>query len=127
MRLNFVLYRGREPAIRLLSIQKANFAVARFPPSSRTPKLTTGCKPLLDIASRQYLCFEKHLLLSGRRNPDLLGACIDTKRDCLFVPTAAIKQLDRKGNHFCHFRLALLQEQACSSSLAGHERLPMTI
>src|SRR2546422_2468544 len=120
MDLNFVLHRGREPAIRLLSIQKANFAVACFPTSSRPPKLTTGCQQLLYIASRQYLCFKKHFLLSGSRNPDLVCAYIDTKRDGLFVTTAAIKQLDRKGNHFCHFRLALFQEQACFSWLTWH-------
>src|SRR5712692_5619853 len=120
MRLNFVLHRGREPAIRLLSIQKANFAVARFPPSSRTPKLTTGCQHLLYLASRHYLCFEKHFLLSGSRNPDLSGACIDPKSDGLFVPTAAIEQLDRKGNHFYHSRPALFQEQACFSWLTWH-------
>jgi hypothetical protein len=110
MRLNFVLYRGREPAIRLLSIQKANLSVACFPPSSRTPKLTACGQQLLYIASRQYLCFEKDLLLSGSGNPDLPCACIDTQGDRLSVTTAAIKQLDRKGNHVCHFRLAPLQE-----------------
>src|SRR6266700_1602201 len=127
MRLNFMLHGGREPAIRLLSIQKANFAVPCLPVSSRTPKLTARGKHLLNIASRLHFSLKEHVLLSGCRDANMVCAGIHTKRYLLFVATAAIKQLDRERNHPHHLRFVLLQEQACFSWLTWHQRLPVTI
>jgi len=57
----------------------------------------------------------------------MVCAGIKTKRDFLFVATAAKKELDRERNHPHNLRLARLQEQACLSWLAGHERFTVTI
>src|SRR6266581_4276394 len=80
MRLNFMLHGGREPAIRLLSIQKANFAVPCLPVSSRTPKLTARGKHLLNIASRLHLSLKEHVLLSCCRDTNMVCACSKLQR-----------------------------------------------
>jgi len=127
MALNFVLHRGRKPAPRFVPVQESCLAIACLPVSPRTTELTARGKQLLNIASRLHFSLKEHVLFSGCRDTNMVCASINTKRDFLFVATAAIQELDRERNHPHNFRLALVQEQTCLSWLAGHERFTVTI
>jgi len=127
MAINFMLNRGRKPALRFVPVQESGLAIACLPVSSRTTKLTARGKPLLNIASGLRFSLKENFLFRRCRDANMSCAGINPKRDFLFVATAAIQELDGEGNHPHHLRLDLLQEQACLSWLARHERLTVTI
>ena len=54
-------------------------------------------------------------------------ASVYPERHLLFVATAAIEQLDGKGNHPDHFGLARFEQESCLSWPAGHKRVTVTI
>src|SRR5579885_3046620 len=55
------------------------------------------------------------------------GSGINTKRDLLFVATAAIEQLQCEQNHLDHFGLARLEQEPGFSWLTGHEGMLIAI
>ena len=125
LRLNFVPYGGRKPAIGLLSMSESEPGGRVF--SSIFSPAETGfgwpAQLLYQSPSRQYLRLEKHLLLSGRWKLPIfpVRACIDTKRDCLCVTDCChLSRLDCKGNRALPtFALASLKKQRCLSRFAA--------
>jgi|SRR5215469_5792924 len=110
MCLDLVLDRWSQPPLRLLPVEKPRLAISRFSVSSGATELPAGRKPFLNIAAWLDFGLEEHNSLSRRRHPNMLGACIDAKRNLLLKSATAIEQLQGKGDHLNDFGLACFEQ-----------------
>jgi hypothetical protein len=90
---DLVLDRWSQPPLRLLPVEKPRLAISRFSVSSGATELPASRKSFLNIRAWFDFRLEEHSLLSRSRHPNMLGARIDAKRNLLFKPATAIKQL----------------------------------